>query len=457
MYYKKKNTNVIIIVLIAAIVIVVLSIVGITINNFVKNARKKKEKDVKVVTEIEPTITVKKLIKEGEKDLESVTLLVEAKTDDEAGIELIENINNKETFSKDKVEVTVTENGKYQFKATGKNGKIATTSIDVTEIKVLTADEPYIPEGFKHVLGTVEEGYVIEDKDGNQFVWIPVPEKNLLVDQYETASANFVDERDGELNNSITKNLGFYISRFEISAGGKNGNSAASVKGKKPWTNVSYVEAKTVAESMSKDYGYKDISTMLPTGKSWSKVLSWIDKTKKTYSKSLTFGNYDGGIKLTGTHATDEVNHIFDLAGNVKEWTEEKYVGKIEEKNENSSSKPERVLRGGSGNKGTFTPSKRFVQNENDKLEYWGFRIIMYSNLSTGPAPRNKEKQDNNSEQKKNNDNKSNESTIQITEQDKNKDKKDNNDNKDNKTGENKTDGSQNLNKIGEDLKNILR
>ena len=33
---------------------------------------------------------------------------------------------------------------------------------------------PVIPKGFKHLLGTVDEGFVIQDEEGNEFVWVPV-------------------------------------------------------------------------------------------------------------------------------------------------------------------------------------------------------------------------------------------------------------------------------------------
>jgi len=37
-----------------------------------------------------------------------------------------------------------------------------------------SADNPVIPKGFKHLTGTVDTGFVIQDEAGNEFVWIPV-------------------------------------------------------------------------------------------------------------------------------------------------------------------------------------------------------------------------------------------------------------------------------------------
>ena len=39
-----------------------------------------------------------------------------------------------------------------------------------------TSNNPVIPKGFKHLLGTVDEGFVIQDEEGNEFVWVPVPD-----------------------------------------------------------------------------------------------------------------------------------------------------------------------------------------------------------------------------------------------------------------------------------------
>lgn len=34
-------------------------------------------------------------------------------------------------------------------------------------------DNPYIPEGFTHTVGTWNSGYTIKDTLGNEFVWVP--------------------------------------------------------------------------------------------------------------------------------------------------------------------------------------------------------------------------------------------------------------------------------------------
>ena len=112
---------------------------------------------------------------------------------------------------------SVSKNGEYTFTVRASNGKETTQTISVQNIITISAENPYIPEGFTHVDGTeVDTGFVIQDKSGNQYVWVPVetgtpirtaPSDKYLEDNY-TASA---------LNNSVAKYYGFYIAKFEAS------------------------------------------------------------------------------------------------------------------------------------------------------------------------------------------------------------------------------------------------
>ncbi len=87
----------------------------------------------------------------------------------------------------------VTANGTYKFTVTGTvNGKSYTKEVNVTvnqfknvyeymqkntEVTYPDGKKVWIPEGFKIADDSSEDvqgGVVIEDKDGNQFVWVPV-------------------------------------------------------------------------------------------------------------------------------------------------------------------------------------------------------------------------------------------------------------------------------------------
>ena len=86
----------------------------------------------------------------------------------------------------------VTKNGTYTFTVIGTvNGKNYTKNVSVTVNQFKTAKDyvvanvevtypdgkVWIPEGFRisrDSASKVQDGVVIEDKDGNQFVWVPV-------------------------------------------------------------------------------------------------------------------------------------------------------------------------------------------------------------------------------------------------------------------------------------------
>lgn len=377
MYYKKKNVNKVLIVIVAIVSVFLLAIIGIVISLSLKT---KPAEGVKITGKnlelIEPTVKISKDIKDGEKDLDKVTLNIEAKTEDAQGIEYIEDDTRKKEYS-DKMTVTITKNGIYTFTVKGKNGKIKKGKIEVKEIRVATSDKPYIPEGFKHVEGTeVATGYTIEDKNKNQFVWIPVPSGDLSSEMNVTNE--FRDIEDGVFNNSVLVNKGFYISKYEAS---NNSNVAASLKGKKPWTDVSFEEARKLAKDMAKMNEYKDMDTSLPTSKAWVTTLEWLDKTQKGYSQSREYGNYASNILPTGEKSSDEINGICDLAGNVREWTLEKYDNKNVEKAEEITEKM--VLRGGAAGNTNTTPESKTVADIDSTGSYWGFRVILYKSINS--------------------------------------------------------------------------
>lgn len=93
------------------------------------------------------------------------------------------------------------------------NGESDSLSIDVTEIAEISADNPYIPEGFSVINDSIEEGFVIEDGDGNQYVWVPVENGKL---ERENALDPHFEETGGDataLVNSVSQYYGFYIGR----------------------------------------------------------------------------------------------------------------------------------------------------------------------------------------------------------------------------------------------------
>ena len=371
MYYKKKNffNKYVIMGITAVILIAIIGIVVVLINS----ARISQEKEKKTAVDVkpEPVLTLEKSTEEPNQT--SVKITATATVADEEGINTITDPEGNEK-SGSKIEYTVTKNGEYTFSTYAKNGKFVEKKITINNIKERTADEPYIPEGFKHLEGTVVEGYVIVDQNQNEFVWVPVPSGQLSSDNIQNTKYNDRSTVANELQNSVAKYKGFYIGRYEGSQAtlqSTNKSVLLTRKGMIPWTNIDYETASKVAAEMYKDLKYKDVKTSLMSGFAWYTTLSWIDQRVPLFSSSTDRGNYSGQVYPTGTFKSDFVNNIWDLAGNVREWTTEQYV------QTDTSQEDQRVLRGGSASVPN-TPIKSTVQPVSSKDTTWGLRPVLY-------------------------------------------------------------------------------
>lgn len=374
-------------VIIIVLIVVIIALAGLAVSMLTSKdgsgiiGGNKGKQGSKIVPTIEATVNT------VEENQEKVIISVVVATEDEAGIDAIILPDGTEVNGETK-DYTVTENGTYEFGVRGVNGEQNSTTVEITNIRTVSAQNPYIPDGFEHIGGEVDNGFVIQDTYGNQFVWIPVPTGILTRNTMLSADFEESNTTSSELVNSVAKNYGYYIARFEASSYDINGQkAAASMPGKIPWTNITYTEAYQASLSMSTTFKYPEgIKTAIVNSYAWDTALEWINKNTPNYSTNIGFGNYSGTIYPTGQTASDVVNNICDMAGNVREWTTEIDKSKSVDSGKNTSKKNntqientalKRTVRGGSANLNK-TASSHIGYYENLSDGYWGFRTILY-------------------------------------------------------------------------------
>ena len=433
MYYKKKNTNLKLIILIGLMGIAILFGLIFMILQVAKNNKKNKTKIMKEQNELAiPEITITN-INEKEKDVMYVTLKIDAKVDDEDGIDYVVDEKTNERYRDLPVEIMIDKNDIYTFKAVAKNTKTKEAKIQVTQIKEVSANKPYIPKGFEHVDDTiVEEGYVIKDKAGNEYVWIPVENGKLPLGEFNESN-EYRDEDAGVFNNSVAKNYGFYVARYE--AGINDDMMKAKTPVSKPnvdvWTGITHEQAKEMSKNVAQENEYSSTTyTSLVTGGAWRAILEFAEKEKPGYKRSTNYGNYSDGILRAGA-GNDVVKNIYNLAGNLREWTDEIYLRDTrteEEKKRGVMDMSNRILRGGSGNIAPFTPEYRTHAKAVTTDDYWGFRFILFEDK---PNIHGKIKEQEEKEQKEKDENKDKDKEEDKDNQDKKEDSKE--ENKENK------------------------
>lgn len=208
-----------------------------------------------------------------------------------------------------------------------------------------------IPNGFKYKEGTKETGFVIQDENGNEFVWVVANKSNYAKDLSFPHFGTPIG--DDSLPTGITdeaadveKYGGFYIGRYE--AGIPDGDTKSSnktgipvsKKGATVWNYIDYNNSKASAEKMISN---KYVQTGLLTGTAWDTTCHWIEDSLNSINASASlknsryYGNHtnslapaninNGSLKTAGYSEYWKVKNIYDLAGNVWEWTSENCGG----------------------------------------------------------------------------------------------------------------------------------
>ena len=314
-------------------------------------------------------------------------------------ITFVHSITGGTTVVDKTIPYAVTANGTYTFKVTGTvNGKSYTKNVSVTVNQFKTAKDyvaanvevtypdgkVWIPEGFRistDSASTVQGGVVIEDKDRNQFVWVPVA---TLADYKRTAYSTNIEteETDNTTNSvkikydsiddhyftealpedektSVERYKGFYIGRYEAGDKESTGttkatfrtsssgaDNAVTIKADQvPYNFVTRTQAVSLAEGFATKQGYK-AKTKLVSSYAWDTTIAFIEKTVNNYGSSSSQGNYsdtsvtykditdeskpektkaENSSLLVATGQTTPVCNIYDMGGNLYEWTTESY------------------------------------------------------------------------------------------------------------------------------------
>ena len=283
------------------------------------------------------------------------------------------------------------ENGITFEVSEGTSGELIIRALNIATSNVYSTNyvNPPIPDGYKHVCGEWNNGFVIERcSDGSQFVWIPVGslDSNGTLDgehfsekfgRRNYMNNEFNEALNGELLEqfeSVKKYGGFYISRYNISKSSEG--KPQSVKGVMPWVNINFDDAKKVTSTIEDNEAVKSHLTF---GAEYDSVLEWFIKTEiKTLAEiaedSTEWGNHwsteNSPKKVVETGSREEwcANNIYDFAGNVDEWTQE----------QNKSSR--RVTRGGDYNffGNDYPVAYRNYCNPYDGYDNTGFRATLY-------------------------------------------------------------------------------
>ena len=220
-----------------------------------------------------------------------------------------------------------------------------------------------------------------KDLQGNQFVWIPVEnisdykrtaystnvatgvtDTTTNSEQIKFSSSDsyyFKEALPADEKISVETNKGFYIGRYE--AGDQESTEAESLReegastsntitvkaGQAPYNYVTRTQAKSLAEAFSTKQGYTSVKSKLVSSYAWDTAIAFIQKTNSDYGNRSEEGNYNnsptftytgiadteknkqtkanGTSTLIPTGQTTAVNNIYDMGGNVLEWTTESY------------------------------------------------------------------------------------------------------------------------------------
>ena len=281
----------------------------------------------------------------------------------------------------------------------------------------------------------MEEGIVIEDDSGNQFVWIPTGEYNVTE---EVEKITEPDEQDGKLTNELSRRTftesgstivsgdsviesyyygegdsrsctivdgvnsidaflsrakpvseggkgGFYIGRYEAGTEAERTSKDDPLTtplvqaNKYPYVYVTRDQAKQKAEAMYSGNEEIKATAQLISSYAWDTALNFICQTSvEGYTLAITTKNIYGNIGTnnrtkTGEYLADCHSNICDLLGNCSELTTE-YSSYSNSDNTYSYD----TVMGGVYNNSNYYVAYRSSRKTDTSYRYRSFRIQLY-------------------------------------------------------------------------------
>ena len=198
-------------------------------------------------------------------------------------------------------------------------------------------------------------------------------QKNLTSNCWGLTHDEYIEVRE-EMYSNIFKNGGFWIGQYEAGVEDERQSNATDLTTAKSNVNLypyNWVKC-SEAQGQANDVNSGDFTSSLMFGIQWDLVLKFIetksDKIKYDINvNSSSWGEYNQ-ICTTGYSDEKSVLNIYDLAGNVSEWTLE-YSG--------DNSEPSCIRGGNSSNNDQFA-SKRIKKGIDDNEVGIGFRVVLY-------------------------------------------------------------------------------
>ena len=213
---------------------------------------------------------------------------------------------------------------------------------------------PVIPQGFKAVdegsatwtykdetqteVTGWNEGLVIQDTIGNEFVWVPVDGTNVPYAKWRTIGSSYSECSDDTSAIPVTENTqidtyhGFYVARYEAGLttetleqnseiNNNTNTTAVSKPGTKIWNNIDYNNANTVAKAMVNNTAtYGNNKSGLVTGKQWDTIMKWYQNENIKVNTSQDWGTYCN-LPYTIQGTTEKPALWFNSDSNSSTWS----------------------------------------------------------------------------------------------------------------------------------------